>query len=179
MDCTCWQPAKAFLENTYETSDSSFQAQGARVFFDASGPAFEQGLKAKPFFIKPNRAELEELLQKTLADTSQIVAAGQDLVKHGIEHVVISDGAQGVYWVTQDACYRAIPPKMTVQSTVGAGDSLVAGMVYGIVNQFTQEETLRFATAVSALAVTQVNVGVDDQKECDLVKQQVRIERLQ
>ena len=58
---------------------------------------------------------------------------------------------------------QAQPPKCeNVVSTVGAGDSMVAGLIYGIEKGLSQAETLAFASAVSAFAVSQSNVGVSD-----------------
>ncbi|MBS7072950.1 MAG: 1-phosphofructokinase [Haemophilus parainfluenzae] len=74
-----------------------------------------------------------------------------------------SMGANGSLWLSDQAVIQAQPPKCeNVVSTVGAGDSMVAGLIYGIEKGLSQAETLAFASAVSAFAVSQSNVGVSD-----------------
>ena len=60
------------------------------------------------------------------------------------------------------AALQATPPKVTVASTVGAGDSLLAGMLHGLLTGDTPEQTLRRATAIAAMAVTQIGFGISD-----------------
>lgn len=166
-------------DETYANIIYRLRKRQIPVFFDASGCAFKMGVEAQPFLIKPNHAELEELINKKITDPEELLTAGRTLMAQGIKHVVISQGAAGVYWITESACYRAIPPKMPVQSTVGAGDSLVAGLVYGMTQNWPQTDILRLATALSALAVTRVQLGVHTQADCARIQQQVRIELLQ
>ncbi|WP_241006091.1 PfkB family carbohydrate kinase, partial [Aeromonas media] len=102
----------------------------------------------------------------------------RELQAVGIPHVVISNGADGLIWFGPDAVWQAIPPRMKVVSTVGAGDSLVAGLAHGLSLGWSPEQTLRLATAVSALAVSQVAVGFDDIKVLTPLLEQVRVQRL-
>jgi len=76
--------------------------------------------------------------------------------------VVVSDGAAGVSWYSRAATLHATPPKVTVASTVGAGDSLLAGMLHGLLESEAPEQTLRRATAIAAMAVTQIGFGIRD-----------------
>jgi len=142
---------------------------GKKVIFDSSREALKAGLDAQPWFIKPNDEELSELVGAPLTSASACQDAAQHLAQKGIENIVISLGAKGVMWLSNDkqstpleqAVWRyAQPPSMQVVSTVGAGDTLVAGFCWGAMNQWKAEHTLSFATALSALAVTQVGVGV-------------------
>ena len=79
------------------------------------------------------------------------------LKAEGIANVIISMGANGSLWLSDQAVVQAQPPKCeNVVSTVGAGDSMVAGLIYGIEKGLSQAETLAFASAVSAFAVRKV-----------------------
>ncbi len=71
--------------------------------------------------------------------------------------------------------YVSKPPKMTVVSTVGAGDTLVAGMCRGHLNGWNKAKTLSFATALSAYAITQVGVGVDDLAAVENIEDSVQL----
>jgi 1-phosphofructokinase len=128
---------------------------GLKVALDTSGEALRAGLKAAPWLIKPNTEELAEALGNATNVISQ-------LHQQGVEHVVVSDGAAGVSWYSRAATLHATPPKVTVASTVGAGDSLLAGMLHGLLEYEAPEQTLRRATAIAAMAVTQIGFGIRD-----------------
>lgn len=154
-------------------------ACGIKVIFDSSNKALEAGLKANPWLIKPNWRELEVLTNRKFANVEEVLAAARELNEQGITNVVVSMGSKGSLWVTKDFTYQAQPPKITdVVSTVGAGDSMVAGFIYSLVNNLDPEATLTFASAISAYAVTQGNVGVDSLATLDPFKAQVKVTKL-
>ncbi|AZF40955.1 1-phosphofructokinase [Pseudomonas sp. R1-43-08] len=128
---------------------------GLKVALDTSGEALRAGLRAGPWMVKPNTEELAEALDNATDAISQ-------LHQQGVEHVVVSDGAAGVNWYSAGANLHATPPKVTVASTVGAGDSLLAGMLHGLLRDEAPEQTLRRATAIAAMAVTQIGFGISD-----------------
>ncbi|PJG60791.1 1-phosphofructokinase [Aeromonas cavernicola] len=154
------------------------KAKGKQVIFDCSGAAFSEGIKAAPTLVKPNLEELAQWAGRPIKTLSEQAECARQLQARGITHVVISNGADGVIWFTPDAIWQAIPPPMTVVSTVGAGDSLVAGLAHGLSLGWAPEQTLRLATAVSALAVSQVAVGFDDQAALAPLLEQVRVQSL-
>jgi len=136
---------------------------GVKVVLDSSNAALTAGLKASPWLVKPNHRELEAWIGHPLNSLDEIIAAAKKLKAEGIANVIISMGANGSLWLSDQAVIQAQPPKCeNVVSTVGAGDSMVAGLIYGIEKGLSQAETLAFASAVSAFAVSQSNVGVSD-----------------
>ena len=136
---------------------------GVKVVLDSSNAALTAGLKAHPWLVKPNHRELEAWIGHPLNSLDEIIAAAKKLKAEGIANVIISMGANGSLWLNDQAVIQAQPPKCeNVVSTVGAGDSMVAGLIYGIEKGLSQAETLAFASAVSAFAVSQSNVGVSD-----------------
>ena len=135
------------------------------LIFDSSREAFVAGLKALPWLVKPNHHELEIWAGRPLPELSDVVQAAHELRQQGIAHVVIPLGEQGAMWVNASGAWMAKPPKCDVVSTVGAGDSMVGGLIYGLMMRQTSEHTLRLATAISALAVSQTNVGITDREQ--------------
>ena len=135
------------------------------LIFDSSREAFVAGLKALPWLVKPNHHELEIWAGRPLPELSDVVQAAHELRQQGIAHVVISLGEQGAMWVNASGAWMAKPPKCDVVSTVGAGDSMVGGLIYGLMMRQTSEHTLRLATAILALAVSQTNVGITDREQ--------------
>ena len=136
---------------------------GVKVVLDSSNAALTAGLKAHPWLVKPNHRELEAWIGHPLNSLDEIIAAAKKLKAEGIANVIISMGENGSLWLNDQAVIQAQPPKCeNVVSTVGAGDSMVAGLIFGIEKGLSQAETLAFASAVSAFAVSQSNVGVSD-----------------
>ncbi|WP_226476524.1 1-phosphofructokinase [Pseudomonas sp. MWU16-30323] len=144
---------------------------GLKVALDTSGEALRAGLNAGPWLVKPNTEELAEAL-------GHATDAIRQLHRQGVEHVVVSDGAAGVSWYRPDTALHATPPKVTVASTVGAGDSLLAGMLHGLLNGDTPEQTLRRATAIAAMAVTQIGFGITDEAQLETLQSGVHVRPL-
>ncbi len=102
----------------------------ALAFLDSSGNSLLAGLKARPWLIKPNLQELEEITGQTLHDTKAIAAAARTIVNQGITWVFVSCGAQGVVVVGENIALSArvtnIPEH--VLSHIGCGDAMLAGL---------------------------------------------------
>lgn len=154
------------------------KALGLRVALDTSGEALRAALEAGPWLIKPNTEELADALGIEATSVTAQAEAASRLHARGIEHVVISDGAEGVNWFSVGSAMHATPPKVTVASTVGAGDSLLAGILHGLLSADTPEQTLRTATAIAALAVTQIGFGIADAAQLAQLEQGVRVRPL-
>ena len=154
---------------------------GKKVLFDSSRAALAAGLEAHPWLIKPNDEELSEFVGRELETPEACQKAAQDLAQKGIENIVVSLGSKGVMWLgkneqAQPEWMYSQPPKMNVVSTVGAGDTLVAGLCWGHMQQdWARSQILSFATALSALAVSQVGVGVPNIEDVKELQQQVTL----
>ncbi|EKT63945.1 1-phosphofructokinase [Providencia burhodogranariea] len=135
------------------------------IIFDSSREALKAGLKASPWLVKPNRHELEMWVGRKLPDLKDVIEAAHELRDKGISHVVISLGEEGALWVNASGSWLAKPPHCEVISTVGAGDSMVAGLAYGLLSGESSAHTLRMATAISALSVSQPDVGVKNRNK--------------
>ncbi|AWH89853.1 1-phosphofructokinase [Limnobaculum parvum] len=145
------------------------------IIFDSSREAFAAGLKASPWLVKPNRRELEIWMGRPLPTLEDVVEAAHALREDGIAHVVISLGVEGALWVNASGAWLAKPPICEVVSTVGAGDSMVGGLIYGLLMRESSEHTLRLATAVAVLAVSQSNVGIKDRMQLASMMSQVEL----
>jgi len=134
---------------------------GKRVVLDASGEALRLALAARPYLIKPNVAELREILDRPLNDEADIVDAARQLQhEYGIACVAVSMGADGAIVVEGDQAVMALPARVEVASTVGAGDAMVAGLVSGAIRGLPLAERARRATAFSMGAIGQLGSGL-------------------
>ena len=157
----------------------SLHQQGLKVVLDSSNAALTAGLTAHPWLVKPNRRELEVWAGRSLNTLEEVIEAAEQLRSNGIENVIISMGEKGSVWLNSEGVLQAQPPHCeNVVSTVGAGDSMVAGLIYGFSQGWSKEKTLSFASATSALAVSQSNVGISDKQELEQILAQVKLTNL-
>ncbi|CAE6895451.1 1-phosphofructokinase [Pseudomonas sp. BMW13] len=147
------------------------KASGVPLVVDSSGAALHAALGVVPWLIKPNEEELRE------ACGNDLPAAITRLRGQGIEHVLLSRGADGVEWHGPGIALRAVPPRVEVASTVGAGDSLLAASLHGLLQGWPAERTLRLATAVAAQAVTQIGFGIHDREQLARFEAAVQLHR--
>ncbi len=120
---------------------------------DVSGAALTSGVEARPFLIKPNHHELAATLGRELHSLSDIRAAAQTFVERGIRHVVVSLGRDGALYVGEEGCFYAPEIPVEVRSTVGAGDAMVGGLLYGLVAHGTMREGFRAGVAAGTASV--------------------------
>jgi tagatose 6-phosphate kinase len=125
---------------------------GCRTFLDTSGEPLRLGLAAKPFFVKPNRDEVSRLLDMPVTSLATAIAAIRELLGRGAQSAALSLGAAGLLFCagadTPVFFAPALPVK--IRSTVGCGDSALAGFAMGMASNFSPQETLRLAAACAA-----------------------------
>ena len=126
---------------------------GVRTILDTAGRWLEEGIKAKPYLIKPNIREAQELLGKELPTEEAIIEAALDLVNMGIEIAVISRGKDGIITATKERLIKAAPPTVKVRSAVGAGDCTVAGLALKLAYGEPLIEACRLAVAMGTATV--------------------------
>ena len=121
--------------------------EGTKVILDTRGEPFTKALDKGVFLTKPNIDELSEFFQKRLETTEEIVEAGKKLRAMGNENVIISMGKEGSILISEKGVYKGNAPKGKLISSVGAGDSMVAGITYGLIEGKELEEAYKFGIA--------------------------------
>jgi 6-phosphofructokinase 2 len=128
--------------------------RGAKVIIDVSGEAMKEALKEGVYLIKPNVGEFRELVGKDIKEESQIKAEAQKMIKCGrCEVLVISLGAAGALMVSKELAEQILPPTVPIVSKVGAGDSMVAGIVLSLARGNPLRESVLFGVAAGTAAV--------------------------
>lgn len=127
---------------------------GVLTVLDASGEALLRGVEAGPLAVKPNRAELEEVAGRSLDDLSAVHEAARSLRAAGAGWVLVSLGAEGALLITPEGTWHGAAPPVTTRSTVGAGDSMVAALVHGLLTGLAPQEILRRSLAAGAATAT-------------------------
>lgn len=132
--------------------------RGARFILDTSGDALQLSVKKAPpdgiFLLKPNMRELRQLTGRDIKDEHEQETAARSLIEADRSQiVVVSLGAAGALLVTEDICERLRAPSVPIRSKIGAGDSMVAGIVLSLAEGKSIEEATRFGIAAGAAAV--------------------------
>jgi len=137
----------------YYTIVAEAKDRGIRTALDSAGQWLEEGIKAKPYLIKPNVLEAEELLKTELPTEEAIARAALTLVEMGIEIAVISRGKDGIIAASKHGIFKAVSPEVKVRSAVGAGDCTVAGLVLKLAQGEPLIEACRLAVAMGTATV--------------------------
>ncbi|MBI4004161.1 MAG: 1-phosphofructokinase [Candidatus Omnitrophica bacterium] len=146
---------------------------------DTSGAALRRGLTARPWLIKPNRQEAEELLARRLTTMRTIVRSAVDLLAQGPALVVLSLGREGaVLAAAPGHVWLARPPAVHVRSAVGAGDSLVGGFLVGWLGGRSLVECFRLGVACGAASALTSGTELCHRKDVRRLLSRVTIRRL-
>ena len=129
-------------------------AVGKPCVADADGEPMKIALSRKPFMVKPNRQEAERLLGVTIGDAVQALDAARELRNRGVAVAIVSIGKDGAVLSSDEGDFIAEPPRVDVVSTVGAGDSLIGGFLYGLEKRMSHEDCLRWGVAAGAATAT-------------------------
>jgi 1-phosphofructokinase len=148
----------------------------SKTILDADGDLLVEGIKASPYMVKPNIHELEAAYQVSLTNSEEIIRFSKSLIeKYAIQLILVSMGGEGSLLITETDCYQAEPIKVDVKSTVGAGDSMIAGMLYGIHSGLSLEKSLAYAAASGTLAVTKEGTQTFSLEEVNEMLKRVHI----
>jgi len=138
-----------FYQKIAEIAKSS----GAKVVVDTSGEALLKILETGVYLIKPNIGELAKLIEVERLELNEVVKAAKNLIDKGsAEIVVVSLGADGAILVTKDETHLVKAPKVEKKSTVGAGDSMVGGMVWALSQNKTLKEVIQLGVCCGTAA---------------------------
>lgn len=154
------------------------KAQGKTVVLDTSGDALRHALPAKPDLIKPNLAELQEILGKNLPTHAAIVTAARELIASGIPQVVVSLGAHGALFINEREAFHAQAKAPDIKSTVGAGDAMVAGTVLGLSRGESWTGCATLATGFSLGALGQIGPRLPDWEAIEALRKTVEVKEV-
>lgn len=152
-------------------------APDCRCILDAEGEKLTKGVLARPFFIKPNQYELELAVAKKLTSIEEIFDAAKTFIARGVKLVAVSMGADGA--LLTDGVLDLYAPRMAVdvKSTVGAGDSMVAGFLKGLESDGDAETLLRYGVAAATACVMTEGSGLPEKREIEALISKVEIRR--
>ena len=152
---------------------------GKHFLLDTSGTTLMDSLPAQPFFIKPNRDEIEMLTGHKISTPEDAVRELRSFMENGVAFPVISLGADGSVAGWKGRVYRIRLPRLNVINAVGSGDSFVAGIAIGLCRGYDVEEMLRFASACGAANVLEKESGMVSPQNGERIFAQTCVEVLE
>lgn len=152
------------------------QSRGSAVAVDASGPVLARSLEAGVDLVKPSLQELRELTGAPLVSVAEQVAACRALVDGGqAATVALTLGADGALLVTREVALHASAVRVPLVSTVGAGDSFLAGLLHETVRGRGPHEALRTAAAAAAATVSRAGTSLCEAAQVERLRAQVTV----
>ncbi|MFC1897530.1 1-phosphofructokinase [Chloroflexota bacterium] len=164
--------------NIYYNIVMEAKGYGVRTILDSEGQWLAEGIKAKPYLIKPNVHEVEELLERELPTEEAIIKAALDLVKVGIEVVIISRGKDGIIAATKEKVVKAVSPPVKVRSAVGAGDCTLAGFALKLAESEPLIEACRLGAAMGTAAVLTPGTELCHRADVENLLPQIKVQEI-
>ena len=121
--------------------------KGIKVIVDSRSLGLDALVDIKPFLIKPNEYEIGSYINSPMTDKEGAVKAANELRGYGIENVIISLGKRGAVISSSEGTFYAPASRVEVNSTIGAGDSTIAGFIYAVSRGFDSKSALEISVA--------------------------------
>lgn len=154
---------------------SALKEKEVNLFLDTSKEALKEAVQHRPFFIKPNREELEEVLGISIKTEEDCKRAGTKLIRKGVKHMILSLGSEGSFYISEKTILHAKKVSLEVKSCVGAGDAMVAAAAYAFLHGYSESDLFTLAVAASMAAVTKEGTQAITMEECKMFCQKVSI----
>jgi 1-phosphofructokinase family hexose kinase len=151
----------------------------AHAILDTSGESLKLGCAEKPYLVKPNAEEAQALTGMPMDTPSEIVAASAEIRRMGAQNVVVSMGKAGALLHTAEGTWLTHSPKVKEKNPIGAGDSMVGGLVWALTQGINLKEALGWGVASGAATASLPGTEVGSRPLIEELFSQVRYERLE
>ena len=145
---------------------------------DTSGDALIEGIKAKPYFVKPNNDEIKALINTEIKREEDIVNVLQKFMEEGIKLPVVSLGAAGSMAGYNQHIYKITVPKIQCKNPVGSGDSFVAGIAVGIERGMSIEDILALGASCGTANAMEDESGFVQKSVVEELFPQIKIQQI-
>ncbi|HZJ87445.1 MAG TPA: PfkB family carbohydrate kinase, partial [Erysipelothrix sp.] len=157
--------AEGMPKDWYVKLSQKISDKGARFVVDLDSKDLLKICEYGPLLIKPNIAELESIFDKKLEDEAIIIEHARKLIDVGAQNCIVSLGAKGSLLINKDNVYRTGVPQGTLVSSVGAGDSMVAGFVYEYLKKGDVKAAYKMAAACGSATAYSKHLAKKDMIE--------------
>jgi 1-phosphofructokinase family hexose kinase len=132
----------------------------ANAVLDTTSESLRQGCAEHPFLVKPNVEEASALTDRPLNNVTEIASAAAEIRKMGAQNVVISMGKAGALLHTNEGTWQVSTPKVQEKNPIGAGDSMVGGLIWALTQGHSLREALSWGVASGAATASQGGTGI-------------------
>lgn len=140
----------------------------AKLIVDTSGEALNEAIKQGVYLIKPNLSELSRLSNKATIELNEVESTAKNIMGNGkCEVIVVSLGAEGAMLVTKERSAFFTPPAVKKKSTIGAGDSMVAGIVHYLSTGYSIAEAVQYGVACGSAATMNPGTALCKKEDAD------------
>jgi 1-phosphofructokinase family hexose kinase len=151
----------------------------AHAILDTTGESLRLGCAEKPYLVKPNAEEAHALTGLPMDTPAEIAAAAAEIRKMGAQNVVVSTGKSGALLQTPEETWLTHSPKIQEKNPIGAGDSMVGGLVWALTQGIALKESLGWGVASGAATASLSGTEVGSRPLIEELFGQVRFERLE
>jgi 1-phosphofructokinase family hexose kinase len=162
---------KAFLKD--------LQKKGAKIVLDSKSFSLEDIFEVQPWLMKPNQEEISEYLGCEINSIEQAIEKTKIFADHGVINVMVSLGEQGALLLHRGRCYIATPPAIDAISTIGAGDSSLAGFIAAAQKGENAPGCLKTAVAYGTAACLTAGTVPPRREELKKIYQQVYVKEIE
>lgn len=153
-------------EDMYEKIISKLNHKNINFIVDATCDLLLNVLKYKPFLIKPNKDELEEIFKVKIESEEELISYGRKLQEKGARNVLISMAGDGAILINENnEILKSKAPKGEVKNSVGAGDSMVAGFIAGYIKNNDYKEALKLGIATGSASAFSEDLATKEKIE--------------
>lgn len=150
--------------NFYAEIMEMLKGKDIAIAVDTTGEALKKSLQFGPSLVKPNLRELEEFFNVPIETNEEIERYTRELQKMGATNIIVSMGGDGAYFLSKEGQSKFLAaPKGKVIDTVGSGDSMVAGFMYALKNNYSLEDAFKFSVSCGSATAFSEELGTKEE----------------
>ena len=153
---------KSLGDDFYRVIVNLLEMNNVRFALDTSGKKLFKLSSYKPFLVKPNKKELEEIFDDEIDSDEKIVKYARKLIDQGAENVIVSLGKDGSIFFDNSIAYKAKPIEGKLINSVGSGDSMVAGYIYGYMKGLSKIDSYKLAVSCGSATAFSPDIAEKD-----------------
>ena len=165
-------------DDVFRTLVAFCKSRGINVALDSYGRALERGVESLPDFLKPNREEFEQTFGSPVRGEKEIVAAARTLVSRGARYALVTDGPRPFAAANAEGAWLVTPPAVEAVNPTGSGDSMVAGILHGLIRSWPFPDCIAFGAAAGAANARVWDVASSTAEEIHSLVPAVKIKKV-
>ena len=172
-------PARGMREDIYKRISHICISAACKCTLDTTGSYLKHSFPANYYFSKPNISEITELFHEPIENSqSAIIENGRKMIRMGVQNLLVSLGANGGIFLSDEEVLKAVIPKIEAVSTIGSGDAAVAGFCIGLNNQWPLEDSVKMAMACGMSNALSCKVGFVEAETVERLFRMIKVEEI-